>query len=340
MTHKTTAAISRGLGATGSRWLAGLALLAILNGCGGGGSDPTYTVSFTVTGELPPALTVRNGCCDDVVVSALGTYTFPTALPTGAHYDLGWIQPNASVRACTSTNGNGIVGSANVTDLVLDCAGPPRFNISGTVIGLVGGTVTLNFIGSNGPAGAYSTLTPAGSGPFSGFTLPDGNPYGVNVYRQPTGPDQVCTVSNGNGVLAGANVNNVRVVCAPPVVASSCTPPSGAGTTHGSVGSAAETWTAAGSPHIVPFDLSVGNTITLEACAVVRIAPRVTITIRPPGALIAAGNAGAPVTIERQVAGFGLGVDPQFRRDLSSATPSCAAAATRSTAAAPSPGRC
>ena len=122
------------------------------------------------------------------------------------------------------------------------------------------------------------------------------------MFFQPTGPDQTCTVSNGNGVLAGANVNNVRVVCAPPVVASSCTPPSGAGTTHGSVGSAPETWTAAGSPHIVPFDLSVGNTITLEACAVVRIAPRVTITIRPPGALIAAGNAGAPVTIERQVA--------------------------------------
>jgi hypothetical protein len=33
------------------------------------------------------------------------------------------------------------------------------------------------------------------------------------VASQPTGPVQVCTVSNGSGTVAGANVTNVQVSC-------------------------------------------------------------------------------------------------------------------------------
>jgi hypothetical protein len=81
-----------------------------------------------------------------------------------------------------------------------------------------------------------------------------------------------------------------------------CAAPTGAGTMHGSV-SAAETWTAAASPHLITFDINVSALLTIEPCAVVRIAATRTITIGPGGALVAAGASGRPVSFEPLVAG-------------------------------------
>ncbi len=77
-----------------------------------------------------------------------------------------------------------------------------------------------------------------------------------------------------------------------------CTPPRGAGTQHPGRITAAETWTAAGSPHVLPYDTSVSAAVTLEACAVVQIAAKATITFGPGGDLIAKGTATQPVTIQ------------------------------------------
>ncbi len=83
-----------------------------------------------------------------------------------------------------------------------------------------------------------------------------------------------------------------------------CVAPIGAGTMHGGSVNAAETWTEAGSPHVLPFDTSVYAAVTIEACAVVRIAVGKTITIQPGGGLIATGATGRPVTIEAVVPGM------------------------------------
>ena len=87
----------------------------------------------------------------------------------------------------------------------------------------------------------------------------------------------------------------------------SCNPLVGAGTMHaGTITS--ETWTAAASPHIVSDDVLVNGTLTIEACAVVRLAG-----IRPTGhaasifvssagaggSIVVAGQPGRPVLIER-----------------------------------------
>lgn len=61
-----------------------------------------------------------------------------------------------------------------------------------------------------------------------------------------------------------------------------CAEPTGAGTQHTGELMADETWTAAGSPHIVStFDVVVrhGHTLTIEACAVVRVQPGRSIII-------------------------------------------------------------
>jgi hypothetical protein len=82
-----------------------------------------------------------------------------------------------------------------------------------------------------------------------------------------------------------------------------CTPPTGAGTTHGGSVSAAETWTAADSPHMLPFDTSVYAALTIEACAIVQIGPGRTVTIPAGGSITATGTSARPVTFERLVAG-------------------------------------
>lgn len=90
-----------------------------------------------------------------------------------------------------------------------------------------------------------------------------------------------------------------------------CAEPSGEGTLHEGVIDADETWTAAGSPHIVTFDTFVdGATLTIEPCAVVRIEKGYTISVDgepdAPGAIVAHGEVLAedtfgPVIFERQV---------------------------------------
>ena len=99
---------------------------------------------------------------------------------------------------------------------------PPSFTIGGTVDGLQGSGLVLTDVGTE--------LTVAANGP---FTLPgtraDGLPYDVKVRTQPHNPDQVCTVSHGQGMLH-ANVCDVAVHCAAPTL------PPGLDSTFGSGG--------------------------------------------------------------------------------------------------------
>jgi hypothetical protein len=53
----------------------------------------------------------------------------------------------------------------------------------------------------------------------------------------------------------------------------------------------------------VPFDISISAPVTIEACAVVRIATGGTISISPTGSMIAVGVSGRPVTFETLTAG-------------------------------------
>lgn len=76
-----------------------------------------------------------------------------------------------------------------------------------------------------------------------------------------------------------------------------CATPTGAGTTHGASVTQAETWTAAASPHILPTDTTISAAITLEPCALVRIAAGATVTVGAGGSIVAAGTETRPVAI-------------------------------------------
>ncbi|MBA3461720.1 MAG: hypothetical protein H0T46_17280 [Deltaproteobacteria bacterium] len=104
-----------------------------------------------------------------------------------------------------------------------------------------------------------------------------------------------CSEDDKPGDLPDAPIAiDAAIDAAPP-----CAPITGAGTTHGGSVTAAETWTAAGSPHILPFDMSINAEVTIEACAVVRIAGGKTISVRTGGKITAAGTAMKPIRIEK-----------------------------------------
>ncbi|MEO8707320.1 MAG: hypothetical protein ABI867_45250 [Kofleriaceae bacterium] len=84
-----------------------------------------------------------------------------------------------------------------------------------------------------------------------------------------------------------------------PDAAPTCAPITGGGTVHSSSVTAAETWTAADSPHVLPFDMSITATLTIEPCAVVRIGGGRIISVRAGGAIETHGLPGQPVRIER-----------------------------------------
>ncbi|MBI1948329.1 MAG: hypothetical protein HYS27_21760 [Deltaproteobacteria bacterium] len=90
--------------------------------------------------------------------------------------------------------------------------------------------------------------------------------------------------------------------CPPPVEPPpddvDCGPePTGDGTEHGGSVDADETWGADGSPHLLPYDTAIYATLTLDTCAVVKIAAGHFLTVRggalvgKPGARIVARDA-------------------------------------------------
>ena len=95
-----------------------------------------------------------------------------------------------------------------------DFAPSPTFTVGGTVSGLVGFGLVLELVGGTFP----TPLRINGNGAFT-FAFPrlfGGNPYEVRVRTQPSNPAQVCTVTNGAGTIAAANVTDVEVQCLPP----------------------------------------------------------------------------------------------------------------------------
>ncbi len=85
--------------------------------------------------------------------------------------------------------------------------GGSGFSVGGTVSGLAGTGLVLNNNGGD-------ALAIAANGSFAFTTkLSSGDNYSVSVATQPSSPAQTCSVTNGTGSVATANVSNVSVAC-------------------------------------------------------------------------------------------------------------------------------
>ena len=169
--------------------------------CLSGGT--TFSVGGTVSG-LSGTVVLQDNGGDDLSLTANGSFTFATALASGAAYSV-TVKTNPSGQTCTVSAGSGTVASANVTNVAVSCAAAASFSVGGTVSGL-SGTVVLQ---DNG--GDNLSVTANGSFTFA-TELASGAAYSVTVKTNPSG--QTCTVSAGSGTVASANVTNVAVSCA------------------------------------------------------------------------------------------------------------------------------
>lgn len=165
-------------------------------------SSKGLTVGGTVSG-LTGTLVLQINEGDNLSLSQDGEFTFSEVLTVGTRYTVSVLsQPTGQY--CSIVNPSGIILLSNVTNVAVTCSSN-TFSIGGSVSGLSGTVVLQN----NG--GDDLTLSAEGAFVFS-TPLADGTSYVVTILTQPEG--QSCVLSNASGVVNGANVSNVQLVCA------------------------------------------------------------------------------------------------------------------------------
>ena len=183
-----------------------LAILLSLSACGGGSnSNVSYSIGGTVSGlGTGMSLILQNNGGDDLTVTANGNFTFPTALGGGNTYDI-TVFSQPSDQTCTVANGTGILFGLNVTDISVTCT-LNEHSVGGNVSGLqIGHSIVLQNNGGD-------DLTIGSNGDFTfATTLQSGASYDVTILTPPSG--QSCTLNNGSGTLAAADVVDVTVMC-------------------------------------------------------------------------------------------------------------------------------
>jgi hypothetical protein len=176
-------------------------------------STSDFTVGGSVGGLAGSGLVLQNNGGDNLPVGSDGSFTFPTAIPSGAPYNVTVAaQPTGPAQSCTVANGSGVVGDGNVTNISVSCV-TTEFSIGGSVSGMNGSGLVLQNNGAD-------NLAIASNGSFTFPTsLPTGTPYNVTIATQPSAPVQVCSVANGVGIVNGADVASVAVSCVdvPPI---------------------------------------------------------------------------------------------------------------------------
>jgi len=188
-------------------------VLAALAACGSsknagtcGGCENPYSVSGTVAGLTGSGLVLRDNGSDDLAISANGPFTFATLLATSVLYNVSvYTQPSNPSQTCVVSNAQGGWGGTSTVPTV-SCT-TDQHTIGGTVSGLTGSGLILQ---NNG--GDDQSIAVAGAFKFS-RPIASGAAYMVTVLTEPSALAQTCTVLNGAGVVAAADITSVSVNC-------------------------------------------------------------------------------------------------------------------------------
>jgi|GEM_PF-967398 len=89
----------------------------------------TYTIGGTASGVDAPGLVLQLDGGNDLPVNANGPFTFDASLPAGTAYTVTILAQPAG-RGCTLAHAGGIVGSADVTDVDVNCVALPQLALS------------------------------------------------------------------------------------------------------------------------------------------------------------------------------------------------------------------
>ncbi|MGC3980674.1 MAG: hypothetical protein QM808_05390 [Steroidobacteraceae bacterium] len=151
----------------------------------------------------------------DLTISANGSFTFGTSITSGAGYAVAVVtQP--TTQTCTVTNGNGTVGSANITNVAVNCVtGTTAYTVGGTITGLTSNGLKLSLFNTSTGSQLEELIVAAGSTSFT-FSTTFVSATGTNVLitdvNQPTG--RTCIVGNPANQASTANITLIQVACA------------------------------------------------------------------------------------------------------------------------------
>ena len=248
----------------------------VLAGCGGGGSDQTYTISGTVTGLAGSGLVLQATGANTLAISASGAFQFPTALSNGSAFSISvQTQPTKPSQTCSIAPASGTISSASITNVVVACT-TDNYKVGGTVSGLQGSGLVLSDNGSD-------SLNIAADGPFT-FALPvsSGSSYAVTVKTQPTssnsGLSESCTVVSGTGTVGSAAIDTIAINCSDAAITAGGTMMATSDGQSINLFRVSPSWSTAGSPP-TPF-----QTIST---------PNITgLAVDPPGTVYYTANSG------------------------------------------------
>ncbi len=193
-----TCSVAQGAGTVGSANITSVRL-----SCSGN----TYTIGGAVTGLNASGLVLAlNGGSDLPVPSGAGSFTFATALASGASYSVTVAtQPTGEI--CAATQATGTVASTNVVSVSIACS-VETFTVSGTVSNL--STAGLNL---RDAVGGEILAVPAGASTFTfAQPLPYGTDIALTVTAQPSWQTCAVSASNFSGPIH-ANVTAESISC-------------------------------------------------------------------------------------------------------------------------------
>jgi len=165
--------------------------------------ETLFSIGGTVTGLTGTAV-IENSNGDSKSVTDNGIFAFDIGITNGSDY-LVTIQSQPIDQLCSVTNEMGIVNGADVTNIEVTCIHTvPTYSIGGTVNGLTGTLVIKN---NNGDSKNITV-----NGEFSFDTeVVDTTDYLVTIENQPD--NQICSVINESGTVAGSDVISIEVAC-------------------------------------------------------------------------------------------------------------------------------
>ncbi len=197
-----TCTVSGGTGTVG-----GAAVTSVVVNC----ATNAYVIGGSTTHLLGNGLVLHNGA-DAVSVTSNGSFAFPTTVASGGTYAVTvGAQPTGPSQTCTVSMGSGMVISAPVTSVAVDCV-TNAYAVGGTVTGLTGAGLTLALEDANGQPLEADSI--AAAGPFTFTTqVASGAGYKVVVQAQPAGPTQACQITSGASGTIGAGPATVAISC-------------------------------------------------------------------------------------------------------------------------------
>ena len=170
-----------------------------------------FTISGSISGVVGSGMVLQDNGSDNFKVTTTGnsTFTFATALPTGATYAVSILtQPSNPTQTCFVANNTGTI-NGNITNIQITCS-QVTWSVGGSVVGLI-----------TGPGDTVELLLNAGDNLFvtgdTSFTfstpVTNGGLYVVDVFTEPTSNKGYgCNLFGYTG-FATQNISSVLVDC-------------------------------------------------------------------------------------------------------------------------------